>query len=272
MKTVLITGVSSGIGRATAIEMGRRGYHVVAAGRSEARTMPVVTQVSADGGSAEFLNLDLASLESARQAAMTFERSGKRLDVLINNAAVGGTRGVTADGFEINFGVNHLGHFMLTHHLRRTFVTGARIVVLTSEMHRRASGIDFDRVQQRSRSIAGLSEYAVSKLANILFARRFSQLQPGWRTYAVHPGLADTNIFPRGSRFLFRNRRPPEEAAVTGVWCATAPELADESGRYYAKREARQPSAAAMDDELGRELWARSERWCGVAPQHSAQV
>ena len=271
MKTVLITGVSSGIGRATAFEMARREFHVIAAGRSEERTIPVVDRINSEGGSAEFLQLDLASLDASRQAAMTFERTGRSLDVLINNAAVGGTRGVTADGFEINFGVNHLGHFMLTHHLRRTFNQGARIVVISSEMHRRASGIHFDRMQRRSRSFAGLSEYAVSKLANILFVRRFAELQPGWRSYAVHPGLADTNIFPRGASLFFRNRRPPEEAARTGVWCATAPELAEESGGYYARCEPRDPSPVALDDELARELWVRSERWCGVAPQHSGQ-
>ena len=271
MGMVMITGVSSGIGRATAIEMGRRGYHVIGAGRSEERTEPVIDLIRADGGSAEFLHLDLASLDSARAAALTFERSGRTLDVLINNAAVGGTRGITSEGFEINFGVNHLGHFMLTHHLRRTFTEGARIVVITSEAHRRAPGIDFDRVRRRSRSLSGFSAYSVSKLANVLFARKFAQLQPGWRTYAVHPGLADTNIFPRGAKIFFRNRRPAEEAARNGLWCATAPELAGVSGRYYARSEERAPSAVARDDHLANELWDRSERWCGVAPQHSGQ-
>lgn len=267
----MVTGPSSGIGRATALDLGRRGFHIIAAGRSKERTMPVVGRIEADGGSAEFLPLDLSSLESSRQAARFFEETGRKLDVLINNAAVGGTRGITPDGFEINFGVNHLGHFMLTHHLRRTFNPGSRIVVISSEMHRRASGVDFDRVRRRSRSIAGLSEYAVSKLANILFARRLAELQPDWRTYAVHPGLADTNIFPRGSRLFFRNRRSPKEAARTGVWCATAPEPADESGRYYSNCAEREPSSVALDDDLARELWIRSERWCGVAPQHSGQ-
>lgn len=261
----MITGVSSGIGKATAIALARLGYHVVAAGRSEERTMPVVEQMRAEARSAEYLHLDLASLDSARNAAHEFVDSGRTLDVLVNNAGVGGVRGTTVDGFEIHFGVNHLGPFMLTHHLGPTFRPGTRIVVVSSEVHRRADRIDWDRVQAKSRSIAGFSEYGVSKLANILFARRLAQLQPEWRTYSLHPGVVDTNIFPAMTGLLFRNRLTPEEGADTSVWCATAPELSDQSGLYYSRRKVWEPSATAQDDDLARELWARSERWCGVA-------
>lgn len=261
----MITGVSSGIGKATAIALARLGYHVVAAGRSEERTMPVVEQMRAEARSAEYLHLDLASLDSARNAAHEFVDSGRTLDVLVNNAGVGGVRGTTMDGFEIHFGVNHLGPFMLTHHLGPTFRPGTRIVVVSSEVHRRADRIDWDRVQAKSRSIAGFSEYGVSKLANILFARRLAQLQPEWRTYSLHPGVVDTNIFPAMTGLLFRNRLTPEEGADTSVWCATAPELSDQSGLYYSRRKVWEPSATAQDDDLARELWARSERWCGLA-------
>lgn len=268
METVMVTGPSSGIGLATVVEMGRRGYHVVAAGRSEERTAPVLARVKEEGGSAEFLHLDLASLDSARDAARAFEEKGRPLDILINNAGVGGVKGKTADGFEHHFGVNHLGHFMLTHHLRRTFRPGTRIVVVSSEVHRRADGIDFDRVRRKTKSIGGWTEYGVSKLANILFARRLAQLQPDWRTYSLHPGVVDTNIFPSGSRVLFRNRLTPEQGAVTSVWCATSPEVADQSGLYYSRQAVREPSAAAQDDDLADELWRRSEQWCSVAPLH----
>ncbi|MGH3650961.1 MAG: SDR family NAD(P)-dependent oxidoreductase, partial [Acidimicrobiia bacterium] len=143
-KIVMVTGPSSGIGKATALQMARNGFHVLAAGRSEERTMAVVDEITSAGGSGEFLHLDLASLESCRHAAGRFEGSSRTIDVLINNAGVGGERGLTADGFEIQFGVNHLGHFMLTHHLRRTFRPGSRIVVVSSEAHRRAEGIDWE--------------------------------------------------------------------------------------------------------------------------------
>jgi len=230
--------------------------------------VPVVEEIVAAGGAAEFLHLDLASLDSARAAARDFEQSGRRLDVLINNAGVGGVRGRTEDGFEIHFGVNHLGHFMLTHHLRRTFRPGTRIVVVSSEVHRRAAGIDFARVMRKSRSVAGFAEYGVSKLANILFARRLAQLQPGWRTYSLHPGVVATNIFPAMTGKLFRGRLTPEEGAVTSVWCATSVAVADQTGLYYSRSEVVEPSTAARDDELAQELWVRSERWCDVGPHH----
>jgi NAD(P)-dependent dehydrogenase (short-subunit alcohol dehydrogenase family) len=266
MDTALITGPSSGIGRATAIEMGRRGFHVVAAGRSEERTRPVVDQIVGEGGSARFLQLDLASLESARDAAVEIEAGGHSLQILFNNAGVGGGRGQTRDGFEMQFGVNHLGHFMLTHHLRNVLAAGSRIVVVSSEAHRRSRGIDFERVQGKTRSLIGWEEYATSKLANILFARRLASLRPDVHTYAVHPGVVDTAIFPRFTSLLFRNRLTPEEGAATGVWCATSPETGDQSGGYYSRKKEREPSAVARDDALATALWQWSETWCRIAP------
>lgn len=264
MKIVMVTGPSSGIGLATALELGARGFHVVAAGRSEERCVEAVEAIERSGGSAEFLHVDLASLDSCVTAARTFAASSRPLDVLINNAGVGATRGMTEDGFEIHFGVNHLGHFMLTHHLSGAFHPGTRIVVVSSEMHRHADSIDFDRVRKRTRSIGGWTEYSVSKLANILFAHRLAKLQPEWRTYSLHPGVADTNIFPSAVKPFFRNKKPPLEAAKTSIWCATSDEVADQTGRYYSRMALREPSAPARDDELARELWERSEQWCGI--------
>jgi len=267
MPIAMVTGPSSGIGRAVTHQLADLGFHVIAAGRSSQRVGAVVDEVVAAGGSAESLLLDLASLESAREAARAFEASGRALDVLVNNAAVGVARGATADGFELQFGVNHLGHFMLTHHLRRTFRPGTRIVQVSSNVHYRATGIDFDRVTRPTRSLTGVEEYATSKLANVLFSRHMGQLQPDWRLFAVHPGLVDTGLFPALTRpFLRRRMLTPDQGADTVVWCATDPGLADSSGGYYANRAERALSRAALDGELAAELWDRSERWCGVAP------
>jgi NAD(P)-dependent dehydrogenase (short-subunit alcohol dehydrogenase family) len=230
--------------------------------------MAAVEQIEGAGGSAEYLHLELGSLESCVQAAREFEASSRTIDVLIANAGVGAIRGLTDDGFEIHFGVNHLGHFMLTHHLRRCFRPGTRIVVVSSEMHRRSDGIDYDSVRRRTRSVAGWSEYSDSKLANILFARRLAQLQPEWRTYSLHPGVANTNIFGKMAKPLFRDRKPPHEAAKTSVWCATSSEVADQTGLYYSNMAVAEPSAIARDDDLSDELWKRSEIYCGLAPQH----
>jgi NAD(P)-dependent dehydrogenase (short-subunit alcohol dehydrogenase family) len=269
MSIALVTGASSGVGRATAVELARRGFHIIAAGRSEKRAQAVVSDIEAAGGSAEYLYLDLASLDSSHKAARSFEVSDRKLDVLINNAGIGATRGITQDGFEIHFGVNHLGHFMLTHHLRRTFQPGTRIVQVTSSVHFRAPGIDFDQLQRRSRSFYGLEEYAASKLANVLFVAEMARMQPDWNLYAVHPGLTRTKIIPAYVRpFMRRRLLTPEQGADTVVWCATSEEVSGQSGLYYAKRRARTPSEPAQDEDLARDLWRQSEIWCGVAPHH----
>ncbi len=266
MSVAMVTGPNSGIGLVIARSLAMQGYHVVAAGRSEERVGRVVSEIEAAGGSGEFLELDLSSLESARNAATTFEDSGRTLDLLVNNAGIGVNRhGLTKDGFEVHFGINHLGHFMLTHHLRRSFRSGTRIVQLSSEVHHRAQGLDFGRLQRKS-SFAGLSEYAVSKLANVLFVREMARQQPDWRTYAVHPGLVNTPLIPGVARLFLKGRLlTPEEGADTPLWCATSDEVAGESGNYYARRRVETPSDAAVDDDLARELWKRSELWCGIA-------
>ena len=269
MPLALITGASSGIGQAAAVELGRRGYHLVVAGRSKQRTERTITSVENEGGTAEYLSIDLASLDAARDAARRFEETERTIDVLINNAGVGATRGVSADGFEIHFAVNHLGHFMFTPHLRRTFRPGTRIVQVTSSVHFRATALDFDRVHGKSRSFYGIDEYAVSKLANVLYVREMARRQPDWHTYAVHPGLTNTGIIPWYARPLIRRRLlSPEQGAETVVWCATSGDVGDQSGLYYERRQVAPPSALAQDDNLARELWKRSERWCGVAPLH----
>jgi NAD(P)-dependent dehydrogenase (short-subunit alcohol dehydrogenase family) len=265
VKIALITGPSSGIGKATALEMARRGYHVVAAGRSRERVSDVVSTIQKEGGSAEHLHLDLASLSSCTAAGRTFAESGRVLDVLIDNAGVGAVRGLTDDGFEIHFGVNHLGHFMLNHHLAPSFRSGSRIVVVSSEAHRRAGGIDFDQVRRRVGVLGVLNAYAVSKLANILYAGHLAHLQPEWRTYAIHPGVSDTNIFPAMVKPFLRNVETPEQAAQTSVWCATSDEVANQSGLYYSRMKQRETSPAAHDNTLAAELWRRSEQWCGIS-------
>lgn len=262
----MITGISSGIGRATALELGRRDIHVVGAGRSAERTMKVIQEIRDEGGSAEFLELDLASLIDCLEAATTFAGSGGVLDILVNNAGVGGARGVTSDGFEINFGVNHLGHFMLTLGLEPALKDGARIVQVTSAAHFNADGIDFDLVKGKTRSLFGWKEYAVSKLANMLFVRELAKRKPHLRSYGVHPGMTDTNIFPKIVKPFLRGRLfTPEQGAETVIWCATAEEVSAESGLYYRRKESRPPSDVALDDDLAEELWERSEGWCRTA-------
>ena len=266
MRVALVTGVSSGIGRVTALELGQGGVHVVGAGRSEARTMPVVDRIRSNGGSAEFLHLDLSRLSSCLDAARTFVDSGRQIDVLVNNAGVGGTRGLTPDGFEIHFGVNHLGHFMLTRGLEPALSGSARVVQVTSAAHFNAAGIDFDHVRRRTKSLFGWKEYGVSKLANMLFVRELASRRPDLHTYGVHPGMTDTNIIPRVVKPFLRGRLfTAEQGADTVIWCATSEDVDGESGLYYRRRESRPPSEPAMDDDLATRLWEHSEAWCQEA-------
>lgn len=263
MKTALITGASAGIGRVTAIELAARGFHIVAAGRSRDRTNSVIEAIHREGGSAEFLQIDLSSLTSVRSAAAEFRERDLPLDVLVNNAGVFRARGVTVDGFEPHFGINHLGHFQLTQALASTLATGSRVVTVTSALHHRVDDIDFDALTGPRRSRSALREYAVSKLANILFSFELARRQPSWRTYAVHPGLTRTAIIPAWMRPFLRSRLiSPEAGAATTVWCAVEPGLDAETAGYYATLARAEPSRAARDPGLAARLWEISRQWC----------
>jgi NAD(P)-dependent dehydrogenase (short-subunit alcohol dehydrogenase family) len=258
MPVALVTGPGSGIGRATAVGLGRAGFHVITAGRYPERIEPVISEIEGVGGSAEYLELDLASLRSVREAARQVVASGRPVEILVNNAGIGvNRRGVTEDGFEVHFAINHLGHFLLTRDLAPVLGQQARVVSLSSGMHHRADGIDLTRVRRPARGI-GVDEYAISKLANVLFIRELARRRPEVNAYAVHPGLVRTRIIPRPIRALTSNMLTPEQGADTVLWCATSEEVAAESGHYYQHRTRLPPSQIAQDDDLARELWDRS--------------
>jgi retinol dehydrogenase 12 len=272
-RTFLVTGANTGIGRATVIALAGRGAHLVLACRSEERTQPVLDEIESAGGpSATFVALDLADLDSVRSASAAILGLSRPLDVIIANAGVGGHRGLTRQGFETTFGVNHLGHFLLVTSLLPALEAGApsRVVVLASDEHYRAKGIDFDALRTPTASFTGLPEYAVSKLCNVLFAAELARRCDPARlaTYSVHPGVIATDIYrrlPRPLEALVKLfMKPPEQGAATPLWCATDPGLASETGAYYEKCAPRTPSALSTP-ELAAELWARSEAWTASA-------
>jgi NAD(P)-dependent dehydrogenase (short-subunit alcohol dehydrogenase family) len=271
-KTFLVTGANTGIGRETARALASRGAKVFLTARSEAKVVPVIDEIAAQSGNTalEFLPLDLADLSSVRACANTFLASGEPLHGLINNAGLAGQRGVTKSGFELHFGTNHVGPFLLTSLLidRLRDSAPARIVNVSSEAHYRARGIDWEAVRERTRSRTGYPEYAVSKLANVLHTQELARRLDGAgvTTYALHPGVVASDIWrrvPWPVRPLMKRRmRSPAEGAQTSVYCATSPEVAGESGRYYEDCRRKDASAVATP-ELGAELWDRTVAWVG---------
>jgi retinol dehydrogenase 12 len=268
--TFLVTGGNTGIGRATATALAGRGASVFVACRSEPKGRAAVAGiVSVTGNPAvTFLLLDLADLASVRRCASQFLALGQPLHVLINNAGVGGQRGITADGFELAFGVNHLGHFALTTMLldRLAASAPARVVTVASDAHYQAQGVDFQAVRQPTASFTAMREYAASKLCNVLFSAELGRrAQPlGITTYALHPGVVASDIWrrvPWPARPLIKLRMlSPEQGAQTSLYCATSAEVSADSGHYYEACQVREPSKAATAG-LARALWEHSQAW-----------
>lgn len=272
-RNVLITGANTGIGLATARELACKGGTVFVACRSAERAQVAVEEIRRSSGNRhiEALELDLANLDSVRRCARDLLARQLPLHVLINNAGLAGARGLTDSGFELAFGVNHIGHFLLTHMLldRLKSSAPARIVTVASKAHYRAPGIDWSVVRQQTRSRTGLEEYGVSKLANVLFSAELARqlVGSGVTTYALHPGVVASDVW-RSVRWPFRSlikmaMITTEKGAATTLHCATSAALADESGLYYDRCRERTPSRAARDPAMAAELWRRSLEWVG---------
>src|SRR5580704_8271221 len=269
-RTFLVTGGNTGIGRATAAGLAGRGGRVWIAARSRAKGEAAVAAIKAETGSDSvwFLPLDLADLDSVQSGAAAFLALGEPLHVLVNNAGVAGRRGLTKQGFELTFGVNHLGHFALTNALLGC-LTGsapARVVTVSSDAHYSAKGIDFEALRRPARTITGMREYAVSKLGNVVFTQELARRVAGTgvTTYALHPGVVASAIWRRVPwpvrPIVTRRMLSTTDGAQTSLYCATSPDVAQDSGLFYDKCAQRAPSGVATP-ELAAELWKRSQTW-----------
>jgi retinol dehydrogenase-12 len=269
-RTFIVTGATGGIGMVTARELATRGATVFITARSAAKGQRALEQLTADSGSdrLHLLELELGDLGSVRACANAFAHSGEPLHGLVNNAGLAGRRGITASGFELAFGTNHIGTFLLTELLtpRLQASAPARIVNVASEGHYRAKGIDFDAVRRKTKTRTAFPEYCVSKLANVLHAAELGRRLDGTgvTTYSLHPGAVATDVWrsvPWPIRpLIMRRMLSPEDGARTTLYCATAPELAAETGRYYDRCKQVEPSAV-VTPELAAELWQRSADW-----------
>jgi retinol dehydrogenase 12 len=263
-RVFIVTGANTGIGRETAAALAGRGAKLFLACRSEERARPVLDEIPGS----ELLRLDLGDLDSVRACAEAFLATGSPLHGLINNAGLAGQQGMTQSGFEVMFGTNHVGPFLLTQLLlqRLRDSAPARIVNVASNAHTRVSGIDFEAVRQPTKTRSGLREYGVSKLANVLHAQELARRLEGSgvTTYSLHPGVIASDIWrgiPWPIRPLIKLRmQSPTEGARTSVYCATSEEVAGESGLYYDGCRRTEPGSAATP-ELAAELWERSVAW-----------
>ncbi|MDE0392461.1 MAG: SDR family oxidoreductase [Rhodospirillales bacterium] len=269
-KVCLVTGASSGIGRAAALELAERGATVVLVCRNEERGAPVLAEIERRSGSgtATLLTADLASQRQVREAAAAFLERFDRLDVLINNAGVAGwgTRLVTEEGLERTFAVNHLAPFLLTGLLldRLKASAPARVVTVSSAAHK-CYRLHLDDLQGE-RHYSGFGAYSRSKLANVLFTQELSRRLAGFGVTAncLHPGVVATGIFrniPRWMRAILTSQLvlSPEKGADTMLYLATAPEVAEVTGQYFVRRRPVRTSRASRDASLARRLWEASE-------------
>ena len=297
-KRVLVTGVSAGLGVETARALSAHGAKVVGAARDLAKAERATVEVrahAANGGGLELVELDLASLESVRACADALLADGRPFDAVIANAGVMRTPfGRTADGFETQFGTNHLGHFVLVNRIASLFAPGSRLVNVSSSGHR-YSDVDLDDPNFERTPYDPMIAYGRSKTANILFAVEFDRRHRarGVRATALHPGGIMTELgrhlqpgeleatVERINAQLTAEGRPPfqfktiPQGAATSVWAAFVAPAEEVGGRYCEDCQVSQVTEGlispvspgvrpyALDPEHAKALWARSEELVG---------
>ena len=293
-RIALVTGGNSGLGYQTVLQLARKGARVLLAARDRGRGAAALERLAADapGAKAELVRLDLADLASVERFSAGFLADGQGLDLLVNNAGVMAIphRETTAQGYERQFGTNHLGHFALTGRLLPALVQrpGSRVVTVSSNMHKRASRIDFDDLQAE-RSYRPWPAYEQSKLANAMFvlelSRRLRAAGLDVVSAGAHPGFAATNLQVTGPRsggggLMARGMglatrlfaQPARDGALPVLYAATAPNV--HGGEYFGpdgpgEMRGRHPklvqfSRAARDEAAAARLWAVSEELTGV--------
>ncbi|KAJ3034222.1 hypothetical protein HDV00_005269 [Rhizophlyctis rosea] len=284
-KVAIVTGASSGLGKITALELARKGAHVILANRSEEKSLPIVAEIKEKTGNqnVEFLSLDLASLAACKAFVKAFKAKNLPLHLLVNNAGIMALPQWTPskDGIELQFASNHMGHFLITRELLPNLEKNqpSRVVNLSSMGHNYTykDGIAFDHINDPNYYFSWQA-YGQSKLANILFTRelqRYVEERGHTRLYvnAVHPGVVTTNLFA-GSHYVpgFVNSllssisTPPEKGALTQLYAATSEDIETNSykGQYFVPvAQLSKPSTFGLDDALAKKLWEYSEKVLG---------
>jgi NAD(P)-dependent dehydrogenase (short-subunit alcohol dehydrogenase family) len=269
--TILVTGATDGIGTQTAFELARRGHHVLVHGRNAGKVDAVKADLArrVAGARVDGIVFDLASLAAVRKGAAQVLAQHERLHVLLNNAGVfSHARRLTADGFELSFGVNHLAHFLLTELLLPRLTESAapgrasRVVNVSSQAHQGGKLVLADL--QLERGYTGFGAYGASKLANVLHAKALAARLEASKLTAnsLHPGVIGTKLLREG---WGASGGTLEQGARTSVYVALEPELEGVTGRYFSDAHEAQPSSAAQDARLAAELEQASRKLVGLA-------
>ena len=273
-KIALVTGANSGMGMASARMLARKGYFVLMLVRSEKRGSEAFKMLNEEQpGCFHLILCDLSDLQSVRRAASFIGETYEKIDVMLNNAGVITTqRELTKEGLEMQFAVNHVGHFLLTMLLLQKLQKGSRIIQVASGAHKWGD-IHFEDLSLE-KSFRPFKAYGQSKLANVLFAKELSKkLAPyGITVNSCHPGAVATNMgvnretgFGRGiTKLLKPFFRSPEEGAATAVYLATDPSVEGITGEYFYNGKPTKVSRKARDEELSKKLFQWTEDFTGV--------
>ncbi|WP_443477825.1 SDR family NAD(P)-dependent oxidoreductase [Novosphingobium aerophilum] len=276
-RCAVVTGASSGIGKATAQAFARMGWHVIGTGRAPRRCEQAEAEIRAAGTGAariDMLRGDFAEMHEVRRVAGEIRALTDKVDVLVNNA--GGVRDgwhETSEGLESTFAANHLAPFLLTRELQPLLERAAgdappglvRVIAVSSSGHRACAGMRWYDLMMKTAFDASAA-YCQAKLANLLFTRELDRrlIDKGIVALSMHPGRVGSNFASHGDEamqsYMAANEcAAPEQPARTIVWLATAEELGGKGGRYFHELAEEQPAAQAQDDVAAAKLWQESE-------------
>jgi len=270
MQHILITGGNAGIGKATAIALAKKGAKIIIASRNDTKAAKAVSEIKAASKNEEIYSLhcDLASFDSVKNCAGNYRKQFGQLDILINNAGlVTDKLQFTKDGFELQIGVNHLGHFLLTTQLIDLLEKAKepRIVNVSSKAHYGAK-VNFKTFKGEvgAEKYKGMAAYGQSKLANVLFTKELSRRHPSIISHCLHPGVVGTEIAQKNDnrtlwKVVWKLFSPvmlsPTKGAKTSVYLASSPEALKTNGKYFDKQKEVEPTKLANDEALAKQLW-----------------
>jgi len=274
MQHILITGGNTGIGKQTALGLAKDGNTVVIASRNKAKLDEAIQDIKAQTGNDEIYGItcDLASFESIRAAAAAYRDQYGKLDILINNAGmITDKLHFTQEGLELQFGVNHIGHFLLTTQLIDLLQSAPtpRIINVSSTAHLKGK-IYFNSFKGElgANKYKGMAAYAQSKLANVLFTKELARRYPNITSHCLHPGVVRTNIGNKNDNgplwsVMWSIFKPfmitAEKGAKTSLYLARSEEALKVNGLYFQNQKEREPSELAHDTELASKLWEVSQ-------------